>query len=359
MRIYSHLCFYHNGNIGDRFLVEGIRNLLRQYGLVEERLLLPVEIFSWDSEKDVKMLNSSSFLIVGGGGMLLWYFGQFWRFLDKIQIPFVVYGVGLNDFRVYPGGRKAEIPPERLEQIKKIKEKSFHFSVRNDGSKEILKEYGIVVEETIDPGFFAGMNKIFPSPSKKKYVIFNIAGDFINDRFNNNGITVERFLEIAEETSKILIKKGYKVCFTSHLPEDEYYCKILENKLPKEYILSWSWKNLVDSVDTALAYYSNAEFVIAMRGHAQIVSLGMNVPVIAIGTQNKNIEIMRRLGLEKYYVEIGNPKLEKILIEKINLIEKERTELIKLINLIIINFRERVKAELTLLKERLETNQTK
>jgi len=67
-----------------------------------------------------------------------------------------------------------------------------------------------------------------------------------------------------------------------------------------------------------LDYYKNAEFVLAMRGHGQIVPIGLNVPVISLENHDKNIGLMRKLNLEYYNVNILEKELSVKIIEKVD-----------------------------------------
>ncbi|TNF42373.1 MAG: hypothetical protein EP311_05410, partial [Cytophagales bacterium] len=76
-----------------------------------------------------------------------------------------------------------------------------------------------------------------------------------------------------------------------------------------------------DHSDEAVGYYKYAEFVLAMRGHGQIVPIAFNTPVISLENHPKHRGLMENLGLVEYNVSLAQDDFQEELIGKINLLE--------------------------------------
>ena len=55
-----------------------------------------------------------------------------------------------------------------------------------------------------------------------------------------------------------------------------------------------------------MKYYRDAKYVIAMRGHGQIVPVGFGTPVITFSTHAKIKGMMDSLGLSRFHVEMDD-----------------------------------------------------
>src|SRR5690606_4487716 len=74
--------------------------------------------------------------------------------------------------------------------------------------------------------------------------------------------------------------------------------------------------------------YKYAEFVIAMRGHGQILPIGFNTPVIAMENHPKHRGLMEELGLLDYNVKVDDDDFLQKLKEKVELLKSNKSSLI-------------------------------
>ena len=79
----------------------------------------------------------------------------------------------------------------------------------------------------------------------------------------------------------------------------------------------WNWFDMLREEHTikALAYYKHADFVLGMRGHAQICPIGMGTPVVTIANHDKHVGLIGKLGIEPLLVEASDPHLGDRLVE--------------------------------------------
>lgn len=305
MKVLHSYCL--NYNIGDYALGIGVKNLLREN--------LPVDLIGdtniqgrvFDEYYINEVVNKRyDLLVIGGGGIIHgkhWPNGWFWliekELIKEIKIPFIVYGVGYNYWEEEGG-----IPERGTDHLKETIKHARYFSVRNDGSADrILKQTGIRSSVVPDPGFHVDINSHYERAEKSPYVIIQVANDKPLSRFGSQE-SVDSFIEDMRAIT-IKLSKDYKVIFAPHVYDDISLSKAIARDVPNSEVWDFGYFAF-DHSDQAVGYYKHAEFVIAMRGHGQIVPICFNTPVIALENHPKHRGLMQELGLLEYNVKIND-----------------------------------------------------
>lgn len=317
MKILHSYCL--NYNIGDYALGIGLKNLMREN--LEVDLIGNTNIQGREfNEYYIKEVVNKRYdlLVIGGGGIIHgahWPNGWFWL-IDKdliktIEIPFIVYGVGYNYWEEEGG-----IPQRGIEHLKETIKYAKYFSVRNDGSAErILKQTGIEAQVAPDPGFHIGLNTEYPKVEKEPYVIIQLAYDKPLSRFGTEGKIASFVNDMRNVVSDL--SKEYKVIFAPHVLDDAILSKKISEGIENTEV--WDFGQYAfDHSDKAIGFYKHAEFVLAMRGHGQIVPIGFNTPVIALENHPKHRGLMEKLDLLEYNVKINQDNFEQELRSKID-----------------------------------------
>ncbi len=327
MRILHTYCL--NYNLGDYYLGIGVKNLLRNYLEVDYIGDTNIQGRVFDEYYINEVVNKRyDLLVIGGGGIIHgahWPNGWFWLIdkdhIKQIKIPFIVYGVGYNYWEEEGG-----IPQRGIDHLKETIKYASYFSVRNDGSAgRILAQTGITATAIPDPGFHINLNTNYKRPIKEPYVIIQLANDKPESRFG----TLENrrvFIHEMREITKNLSNK-YMVVFAPHVPEDIDISKEISEGIINTKI--WEFKYFAfDHSSESLGYYQFAEFVIAMRGHGQIVPIAFNTPVIALENHPKHRGLMEEFSLLEFNIEVGNENFKLELQSAILSIEKNKIDII-------------------------------
>ena len=152
-------------NVGDNIAIYNIRRVLSS--LVDDKIYwTDVNIASFHEinnsikpckEMLKKISDENDMLIIGGGGLIEGDSGKHathWKLpfneeiLAEINIPILCFAAGINYFRNWPG-----ISDKGIENIKLFADKCSLFSLRNDGSVDLFREFSDQpVEEVPDPG---------------------------------------------------------------------------------------------------------------------------------------------------------------------------------------------------------------
>ena len=323
-----------NYNFGDNALAYGVKNIFLNYYDKEIHFEnIDVHTTNFDVDTINKLNETYDMLLVGGGGLIQADEGKYILFNMKqkeagmVKIPMLFYGLGYND------GAGMRLHPDIVSNLKFLQAKAKGFTLRNDGSKERLEDFNLYMPEVPDPGFFVDGNH--PRPDiDGKYVMVQLAN---NDKLNRQKDT--KFIKQITGACKYVIDKGYTVILAPHCIADKQVCDKILRQIKSEKLLCWDWYKIMrnDNVSEGLGYYKHAEFVIAMRGQAQICPVGMNVPVISVISHPKHIGLLKKLGLEKYSVEIDDKNLESKIEKLIDNVEKNKKSIKQNLSKIMIN----------------------
>lgn len=311
MRILHTYCL--NYNLGDHALGIGVKNILRHCFAVDSigETNLQGQVFN-DYYIDVINRNYD-LLVIGGGGIIHgahWPQGWFWLIekedIRKIKIPFIVYAVGYNYFR----GEKP-IPAHGIAHLKETQKQALHFSVRNDGSYDRLREQtGIEANVLADAGFWVPLNRTYTRPIAGPYIMVQLANDKPAFRFGSE----EGRAQFIQKMRAVIcgLARTHRVIAAPHVLADVELCREVVDGIENAAV--WDFSTFAfDRTHECLGYYQFADLVLAMRGHGQILPLSFGVPVISLENHDKNIGLMRNLGLVKYNVDIKDPDLvEKV-----------------------------------------------
>jgi polysaccharide pyruvyl transferase WcaK-like protein len=326
MRILHTYCL--NYNIGDYALGIGVKNLLRKYldvTYIGNTNLQGREFTSYYINEVVN--KRFDLLVIGGGGIIHgahWPNGWFWLIekdlIKEIKIPFIVYGVGYNYWKEEGG-----IPERGIVHLEETMNRSAYFSVRNDGSQgRLAEQFGRKLPAIPDPGFHVDVNTVYQRKEKLPYVLIQLANDKPERRFGS----LEKRASFVNQMKEITLdlSKRYKVIFSPHVPEDIQLSQEISDGIPNTEVWDFGYFAF-DHSDEAVGYYQYAEFVIAMRGHGQIVPIAFNTPVISLENHPKHRGLMENLGLLDYNVPLDSDDFNGKLLEKIRLLESNYFDL--------------------------------
>ncbi|NVJ86746.1 MAG: polysaccharide pyruvyl transferase family protein [Algoriphagus sp.] len=320
MRILHTYCL--NYNIGDYALGIGVKNLLRRnldVTLIGNTNLQGREFTPYYIREVVN--KRYDLLVIGGGGIIHgahWPNGWFWliekELIKEIKIPFIVYGVGYNYWKEEGG-----IPERGIVHLEETMKRAAYFSVRNDGSQNRLAEqFGRSVPAIPDPGFHVDWGLEYSRKVDEPYILIQLANDKPERRFGSlekRGDFVRQMREVTE-----FLSKRYKVIFSPHVPEDISLSHEVANGISNAEVWDFGYFAF-DHSDEAVGYYKHAEFVLAMRGHGQIVPIAFNTPVISLENHPKHRGLMENLGLIDYNVSLAQDDFRGELMERIHSLE--------------------------------------
>ena len=274
-----------------------------------------------------KISEENDILILGGGGLIeansRLGTGQKVpineEVLSLIDIPIIIFSVGINYFN-----RKAELEKPAIEDLKKLFQKSVLKSVRNDGTYEICQEMGLDnnLYEIPDPGLIFDAEEEIERKN-------TITTGFLQPAWNTNPEILTG--RVYTKRNLLLLNNVVKennLTAIPHTPKDyeaaKYYGHDYKYPWTKEVFMGMAdYRNFLYIVD----FYKNYDYSIPLRGHGQLISIGINLPSIYLSTQRKVRDFSLKNGFEDYDVSIFEDKWYDNLISKIQRLKNDPTYL--------------------------------
>ena len=297
-------------NIGDNIALANLQYSLGKYfGEKVEVNGLNLEHF-WNNNNDIRYTRSvynsivgkMDCIIIGGGGLLEyggyetkqsgWKLPFFKEALDFIKIPTYYYGVGVNIFR---GGidYSAKAKTALIDTI----HHSHGFGIRNDGSYSKLKDWIGIPEETLSKV------DVVPDPGLLHLDRFGVERKLNVSKLGfqpaintSGGINKHRF---GEHNLPVLKSKFKDSTVYPHTVKDFLFGKPIISKGD----FTGKYKQF-ENLDLFLEKYKEIDYVVAMRGHGQMITIGMNIPGIYLSTQDKVRDFSIENGFEDYNVDM-------------------------------------------------------
>lgn len=317
----AHLASF-SGNIGD------VANHESFYFNFKKALNCDIEITKleirdyyliWNNKKFdddfIKLVNQHDLFIIGGGNLfeLCWDYSDTGTTvnlsneqLDKINTPILINAIGLD---VYKG-----VNQENLEKfssfIAKLQEKESFFTVRNEGSFDVIREYFPQYEKyilkTMDNGFYLS-DLLKNTKKEKKYIGFNIAKDMANIRYHN--MSYEFFLEeICKTIKRICDETDYKIMMLPHIYSDYEAIMDIMGMLDNQLVRTrFSIAPLIHGLEIdTFNYYQQCRAIYAMRFHANVCAISLNIPTVPILNYPKHIELYEDLGYKERVINTNS-----------------------------------------------------
>jgi polysaccharide pyruvyl transferase WcaK-like protein len=314
----------HYGNIGDNASHIGFRNILNAIGQPFQIEKLEIRrLYNNYSLPDkcvfdaafADYINTYDAFVIGGGGFL-----DFWvpnsvtgttlnipaEVLDKIRIPLIISSVGCMPHK--------EVPDGNIEKFRRFLDQLLarprtFVAVRNDGSKDTLKEfvgqrYHDAIPEVLDHGFFYTNDGSLYRPSERPYLLINTTSDQVHMQNRDLGKIDETSYvqEMGEAVNRVIAETDLDVVFAPHIYSDY---KAIDSIL--KYVNDFHIRTRVAVTPFAqgdfgcnqiYSAYKNSAVVAGMRFHANVCSISMGVKSIGLAALDR---------VQNMYDSLGNP----------------------------------------------------
>ncbi len=273
----------------------------------------------------VAEVNRHDALFVGGVSLFqLWrtdslsgtYFDLPPEAFSRIRCPIVLYGVGCDATR--------GICPETVNRVRRWMDRAMEtdrvvLTLRNDGSKALL-------EQALGSAYTDRMNTLpdgalFAEPSvvdgtlgwgDAPYVVIQLAGDMPDVRYGKRpevfvaavAAEIERLMADHPEHRCLLLPNVY-----SDLKLAAQCVEALGDRLRRTRVAVGPCETGPESWKFVYGLLRKAQAVLAMRFHANVVSVGQGVPVSGLSSHHKVQGFYREMGLEDRCISLVPEKL--------------------------------------------------
>lgn len=310
-----------DGNIGDNASHMGFNRLMSEilpYRFTSEKLeirkfynnySLPDRCY-FDQDFSDKA-NQYDLLVIGGGGFLDFdivnsvtgtTLNISERVLDSIKTPIFISSIGSNP--------RNNIPEDNIGKFRSfldqfLARKNSFLAVRNDGSLQALRtligdKYADAIPQVLDHGFFYDNDGLSYRPTEKPYVLINTTKDQVS-MARRSMDEIAYVNEMRKVVTYLLEETDLDVVFAPHIFGDIAAISDLLSGIDDFYIRKrvsitpytqgdWGCNQIFSA-------YKNANLVLGMRFHANVCSLAMNVPTMAIAALDRVCKVYEDLSL--------------------------------------------------------------
>ncbi len=313
------------GNFGDSIIQQSIKNRLTELSKNElDFCYINCQQTEFTRERIEQINSKCDLMIIGGGGLVFyrpqdksksgWQWNIDINLINAIKIPFVVYGIGYNQFEY----DTSNFIPITNSHLQKTVNNAALFSVRNSGTRRELITRGCdgsKIEVVSDSGMFATPKKItIPDIDKTKLKIgFNWTSDREDQTFpppfkENRDKFIKACISLLNYA---IVERNAQVFYISHMGNnfDRNIIVALKEKLISspiviEDVLSEIYPPSDGNAGFFVDIYRQMDIVLGMRGHSNIVSLGQNTPFVGLGSHRKIRYFLEDVGRSKYFFDV-------------------------------------------------------
>tara|TARA_A100001391_G_scaffold164285_1_gene123961 strand:- start:285 stop:1475 length:1191 start_codon:yes stop_codon:yes gene_type:complete len=346
------ICHYasYDANTGDNSTIYGIRKYFEKHSSIKEikwikkpNVEAQTLITSSKSEnkkifisqvveyfRNMKKDEGCDLIVIGGGGQIedrkRWLTGMTLPFnkeiLQEIDIPIACIGLGINYFREPVSFEPKQLSNNAFKNLELLIDKCIYFSIRNDGSYDILKklfdrykgskEIFSKVKEMPDPGLFFEQELPRKTNKEIKNYIFQPAWNSSRRIAAGRGLLGGKGMTQIKE----LLTKNNNFHFMPHTLKDYTFFTKVDESIPiaiskedfKKYVLHKQYASFIKD------FYFKYDMSVAMRGHGQLNAIAINMPSLYFSTQDK----VRKFSLKNEFGDYNIDIQEEGCFEKLN-----------------------------------------
>ena len=286
------------------------------------------------SRETIESINRCQALVVGGGGLFLpdtndndlsgWQWPCSAETLDALKVPVFLMAVGYNRFR-----GQADFKPVFRRHLELLARKAVFVGLRNRGSIAAVKGY--LPEELhpklrFHPCLTTVIAQLYPAlfsrPNDEPFISLNCAFDRSELRY---GDAKMRILQSVARAMQIVADRfSLQVKYYSHHPTDLEMTEYLDRVGLQFETVDLARQNPRAIIES----YSRPALALGMRGHAQMIPFGCNVPILSLISHNKLQWFLDDIGMPDWGVEVHHPDLDSQIIDCASRILEDRSAVV-------------------------------
>lgn len=325
-----------NRNAGDTLLFPVVRHAFDSViGPFDWTLRQAWEEFT---PEDARCINQEfDGVVLGGGGLLLrdqagsdvsrsgWQWNSSVAAVHALNVPLMVFAIGYNRFRGQP-----DFDPIFTHHIRAVADKAAFFGLRNSGSIQALRGY-LPVEST------RGLRRqfcpttvlwqLYPEYREMaerhdakgdRVLAFNAAFDRAGHRFGPDATGVLTHVARAVKAAQ---DRGWRIVVAAHKSMDRDIEPYLDSAG-----VEYDTEELTDASPQAImAFYAQVDFAFGMRGHAQMIPLGLRRPILSLISHDKMRFLLDDIQHPCWGVEVNVPDLAQQLVQALQRLDNNRS----------------------------------
>lgn len=292
--------------------------------------------------------NEADLVVIGGGN----YF-EMWvessptgtsisiedDVFSKIKTPILFNALGVDEGQ---GVTDTTLQKFRRFLVRLLGSDQYLVSVRNDGARATLDKYasGSPLDRVValpDGGFFADYSSCRKAEGAARIgtkITVNLAGDMLERRFPGGALLdyqgfLSEFADVLRRTDEAI--SGLRIVLVPHVFADvRVYADLLArlpDRLRREQVRVAAYDNGPAAAYAAFSEYLDANVVVAMRFHANVVPIANGVPTIGLSCYDQIPHLYRELELERHAINVRSPGYGALLADRIQYMTTGQAEI--------------------------------
>ena len=286
------------------------------------------------SRETIDTINKCQALVVGGGGLLIpdtnandlsgWQWPCSTEALDALKVPVCLMAVGYNRFR-----GQANFKPVFRRHLELLARKAVFIGLRNRGSITAVKDY--LPEELhpklrFHPCLTTVIAELYPAlfshSNEEPFISLNCAFDRPELRYTD---AKERILHSVARAVQIIADRfSLQVKYYSHYPTDLEMTEYLHRaglRFETEDLTRLNSRAIIEA-------YSKPALALGMRGHAQMIPFGCNIPILSLISHNKLQWFLDDIEQSDWGIDVHHADLDSQIVDRASRILEDRSAVV-------------------------------
>lgn len=279
-----------------------------------------ITVVGWDflNETSVPWINEQfNLFVIGGGGYIfldsaghLNHRQNDIKFLEKLTIPVIALGIGLNRLmheKTWEVGEFDRLPSSTNEYLRRFSAVVGNISVRDLPTQQLFE---IAARKscalTGDPALFLDLMRPEREKSPTGVMLAQSVGINVAAHGWRALVVLEKIMPIFESTYKTLTQEGQnKLVYFLHDDLEYSVAEYLQRRGVKYALLDGMPKELSEG-------YREVDFVLSQMLHSSILAFGVGTPVINIAYDLKSSAFFDLFNLSEYSIPWNELTLERL-----------------------------------------------
>jgi polysaccharide pyruvyl transferase WcaK-like protein len=279
-----HVHFKAKHNVGDAAVVQAVRQILGEAaGRISWSSMLMRELREEPTARRLRFIDSHDLVIIGGGGFCSKYaLPVHAAFVERIQPPIVLFGIGHNRHFGEPA-----LDSRQLESLAALGRRAALTSVRDRVTQQLLAGFGVTATLTGDPALYLAARAPWRVPQRRHPAIgINVACHNWTLQAQLHESVINMYRNVLR---RLLSDCDPQLYYMVHTDLEIHLARQLRREFPALRICRLP-------ADKLLYMYGRLDIALSMMLHASILACAAGTPSVSVAYDEKTPAFFADIG---------------------------------------------------------------